>query len=49
MFFIIPIEMIIFIKETIEEFKLDFENCVPKFCPKISFLKLEITKEVPRI
>ncbi|MFL2715238.1 MAG: phenylalanine--tRNA ligase subunit beta [Gammaproteobacteria bacterium] len=31
---------------TIEEFKLDFENCVPKFCPKISFLKLEINKEV---
>ena len=31
---------------TIEEFQLDFENCVPKFCPKISFLKLEITKEV---
>ena len=27
---------------TIEEFKLDFENCSPKFCPKISFLKLEI-------
>ena len=31
---------------TIEEFKLDFENCSPKFCPKISFLKLEIIKEV---
>ena len=31
---------------TIEEFNLDFENCVPKFCPKISFLKLETTKEV---
>jgi phenylalanyl-tRNA synthetase beta chain len=30
----------------IEEFKLDFENCAPKFCPKISFLKLEINKEV---
>ena len=31
---------------TIQEFQLDFENCVPKFCPKISFLKLETTKEV---
>ena len=30
----------------IQEFKLDFENCAPKFCPKISFLKLEINKEV---
>tara|TARA_B100000401_G_C52805082_1_gene720701 strand:- start:374 stop:2278 length:1905 start_codon:yes stop_codon:yes gene_type:complete len=30
----------------IEEFKFDFENLSPEFCQKISFLKLEITKEV---